>query len=223
MFAEVAEGSPTSHKHARYRLCGRPERTPTHIALVGIAKCLLPLTHKRAPITPWGCQRRWSCDYHLATCITKVLFLHILQGLWVVKSNAPPLPPPHPHPPPPSREQGGQARPAPRPGLPEELRRAWTTRVFLRHSNGRSAPRPTRAPPVGGRWSSSAPKPTAPTSQRLTPPSKHTGPGRLVSNMGYRDSDHTNTKRAHSGLKMRFGQAAATCAKASRQPVEGRI
>jgi hypothetical protein len=35
------------------------------------------------------------------------------------------------------------------------------------------------------------------------------------------DSDHR--KRAHSGPKLRFGPAATTCAKASRQPAEGRI
>ena len=38
---------------------------------------------------------------------------------------------------------------------------------------------------------------------------------------GGRDSDHT--KRAHSGPKLRFGPAATACAKAPRQPVEGRI
>jgi hypothetical protein len=35
-----------------------------------------PLTHERAPITPWGCQRRWSCDYHLiSTCTAMFFFL----------------------------------------------------------------------------------------------------------------------------------------------------
>jgi hypothetical protein len=42
-----------------------------------------------------------------------------------------------------------------RPGLPAQRRRrkAWAPRVFLRHSNGRSAPRA-----ACGRWRSSAPK-----------------------------------------------------------------
>jgi hypothetical protein len=40
------------------------------------------------------------------------------------------------------------------------------------------------------------PKPTTPTSQRLIPPSKHTGPGSFVSNMGHR-SPHLRVLGAH--------------------------
>jgi hypothetical protein len=65
---------------ARYCIFGRrPERIPTQITYhvdAGYSKA--PLTHERAPITPWGCQHRWSCDYNLATCTTMVFFLHIM-------------------------------------------------------------------------------------------------------------------------------------------------
>jgi hypothetical protein len=39
--------------------------------------CKAPLTHERAPITSWECQRRWSCDYHLVTRTAMIFFLHI--------------------------------------------------------------------------------------------------------------------------------------------------
>jgi hypothetical protein len=64
----------------RYRLFGRPERIPMQITLVDISKRPL-LTHERAPITPWGCQHRWPCDYHLATSHSYGFLLAHLTGL----------------------------------------------------------------------------------------------------------------------------------------------
>lgn len=47
----------------------------------------------------------------------------------------------------------------------------------------------------------------------------------LASEIGLRagHADPVRAKQTHSGPKLRFGPAATACAKAPRQPVEGRI
>jgi hypothetical protein len=75
---------------------------------------------------------------------------------------------------------------------------------------------------VCGRGCSSAPKPTTPTSQRrLTPLSKHTGPGsRLVSNMGHR-SPHLRVLGAH--FHRFYGHVLHAGQRAGRTPHAGQF
>jgi hypothetical protein len=150
----------------RYRLFGRLEQVPTQITLMDVVKRPLR-TRKRAPITSWvgGVSTGGLATTTWPRAQLRFFSCTFGRGLWVVKSSG--FVPPGP----PGNRGCGTAIPA-RPSA--TVADGLGLRVLLRHSNWRSAP-PTRR--VWALVQSSTPKPTTPTSQRLTPPSKHTGPG----------------------------------------------
>jgi hypothetical protein len=141
----------------------RKARTDSHTYHVdGCSKA--PLTHKRAPITPWGCQYRWACDYHLVTCNTAVSSCTLRRLVGCKKQRLCPPPPPGSSGANPNTPRIASRHRVGRPGY----------RAFFLGTRMEEAP---HAPPVLGAGAAPPPKPTTPTSQRLTPPSKHTGPG----------------------------------------------
>jgi hypothetical protein len=126
-------------------------------ACIGFAKpTRLPVFAPGAGAPHWRCLT--------STCTTKAVFLHILTR--PVGCEKQRLCSPWP-----SRDQYAQlSHPGQVPLLGAQRAKAWAPRVLLSHSNCRSAPRTRRG---CGRGCNSTPKPTTPTSQRLTPPSKH--------------------------------------------------
>jgi hypothetical protein len=159
-------GSPTWPITTRYRLFGRLERIPTQITLMDVVK------------SASYSQESESADNVMGVSAPVVLRLppghvhnygfllaHLRRLVGCEKQrlfSSCPIPP----------GTVDLTQPS-RPGLPAQCRAAWAPRVLLSHSNCRSAPRA-----ACGRGCSSAPQTHHPDhSQRLTPPSKHTGPG----------------------------------------------